>query len=172
MRVSFFRLSQETFKKKTLNKSKRLCHFFAFFASGFWKFESSASFKAWTFKRLKARLKPSPPMPRMGCAMSNVVPHPAFATREPAQAPTADQTEAFFDTCLRRFRNRHTTRSLTPEYTEKCLGSLRDLMTWAGKPLVALEEADYDTWCTELFKIRKLKRSTRRTYQKHMRQVI
>lgn len=103
--------------------------------------------------------------------MSNVIRHPAFESAPTTEATPPAQEVAFLDECLSRFRNRHAARSLVPQYTNKCIKSLMDLMAWAGTPLHALEEHHYEAWCAYLANDRKLERSTQRTYQKHVRQV-
>lgn len=112
--------------------------------------------------------------------MSNVIQMPGLAAALATEQPTtvADHPEgrakhdAFWALVIERFTNRHIARNVVPAYTEKCLAQVEQLMSYAGKGFADLTEADYEAWSKDLAVKRELAISTRRTYQKHVRQVV
>lgn len=94
------------------------------------------------------------------------------ATAAPTPAPVDPAVAAFQTRCFDAYRNRCTSRGLTPTYVEKCIGSVLALLRWSGRTLTTVTEADYEAWTTHLAKERGLHSTTQRTYQKGVRQVF
>lgn len=97
---------------------------------------------------------------------------PAVEHEIPRAAPLDPEIAAFHGRCFERFKARHVARGLEGKYSHKCLVAMQHLLAWSQKPLFAIEESDYEAWCGHLASERRLRRSTQRTYQKGVRQVI
>lgn len=103
----------------------------------------------------------------------SILPFPSAAP-QPANpsSPVEAEAAALQERCFAAYRNRSGSRNLCPEYVEKCLASVRDLLRWCGKSLAQVREADYEAWTVYLANERHLATSTQRTYQKGVRQVF
>lgn len=106
--------------------------------------------------------------------MNKVVPFKGAAAVavDRAAESSSPAIDPFTERCFERFKTRHQSRGLEEKYTTRCLGSIKDLMQHCGKPIYAIEETDYESWCRHLATERKLRKTTQRTYQKGVRQVI
>ncbi|HUD43163.1 MAG TPA: hypothetical protein VMR06_14325 [Dokdonella sp.] len=76
------------------------------------------------------------------------IPSAAIAVATPA--PVDPAVAAFQVRCFDAYRNRRTNRNLNPDYVEKCIGSVLDLLRWSGQTLTSVTEADYEAWTTHL----------------------
>lgn len=106
--------------------------------------------------------------------MADIIPFRASAASNDViqSIPQDSEIAAFQARCFDRFKARNVARGLAVQYSNKCVEAMQGLLTWCATPLAALEESDYEAWCGHLANDRHLRRSTQRTYQKGVRQVI